>query len=169
MAARLVYFFGAGKAEGDARDKQLLGGKGAGLMQMTSIGLPVPPGFVVSTDCCDQYFKRNKRWPKGLDAQVREALKKLERLAGKRLGQPDEPLLVSVRSGAAVSMPGMMETILNLGLNDKSVEGLASNTNNRRFALDAYRRLIAMYAGTAMRVPRERFDSAMAEVKVKRT
>ncbi len=160
-----VYFFGGGKAEGKGHMKELLGGKGAGLAEMTNIGLPVPAGFTITTDVCDYYYKHKKRYPTGFTKEVERHLKKLERLVGKKLGDSKDPLLVSVRSGAAQSMPGMMETILNLGLNDESVEGLAEKTSNRRFALDAYRRFILMYGSTAMGVPREKFDNELEAVK----
>jgi pyruvate,orthophosphate dikinase len=166
---KFVYFYGNGKSEGNGRTKEILGGKGAGLAEMTNIGLPVPAGFTLTTNVCDYYYKNKKKYPPGLKKEVEKHLKKLEKTAGKKLGDPKDPLLVSVRSGAAMSMPGMMETILNLGLNDRSVEGLAEKTSNRRFALDAYRRFIAMYASTAMGVCRERFEEAFTEIKENRT
>ena len=122
---KYVYFFGNGKAEGNGEMKQLLGGKGAGLAEMTRAKLPVPAGFTITTEVCQLYYSNNKKYPAGLEQSVKENLAKLEKSAGKKLGDPNDPLLVSVRSGAPVSMPGMMETILNLGLTDKSVEGLA--------------------------------------------
>ncbi len=166
---RWVYFFGGGKADGKGDEKELLGGKGTGLAEMTRIGLPVPPGFTITTQACAEYNQRNHKWPTGLDAQMRQALTKLERTCRKKFGASRDPLLVSVRSGAARSMPGMMETILNLGLNDKSVEGLAKTSDNRRFALDAYRRLIMMYGSTAKGVDREHFENSFDEVKQSRT
>jgi len=166
---KLVYFFGGGKAEGKGTMKELLGGKGAGLAEMTNIGLPVPAGFTLTTEVCDTYYKHAKKYPTGIKKEVETHLKRLERLIGKKLGDPDNPLLVSVRSGAAQSMPGMMETILNLGLNDKSVEGLAKKTGNRRFALDAYRRFIMMYGTTAMEIPRELFDEEFDDIKTRFT
>ena len=123
---KYVYFFGSGKAEGKCSDRKTLGGKGAGLAEMTNIGLPVPAGFTITVDACEYYDAHGKQWPKGLDTEIRQQLAKLEKSVGKKLGDPQNPLLVSVRSGAARSMPGMMETILNLGLNDKSVAGLAA-------------------------------------------
>jgi pyruvate,orthophosphate dikinase len=147
----------------------LLGGKGAGLAEMTRIGLPVPGGFTITTEACAYTTKHNGAWPSGLEKQVKESLAKLERTCKKKLGDRKNPLLVSVRSGAAASMPGMMETILNLGLNDVSVEGLAHASGNRRFAFDAYRRLIMMYGATAKHVDREKFDHAFDEVKRNRT
>ncbi len=166
---KYVYFFGGGRAEGRGDMKDLLGGKGAGLAEMTNIGLPVPAGFTITTEVCDYYYKHGKKYPPGFKAEGEKNLKKLEKLTGKRLGDPEDPLLVSVRSGAARSMPGMMETILNLGLNDRSVEGLALKTSNRRFALDAYRRFITMYGSTAMGVPREKFDEEFESIKQRRT
>ena len=162
---KFVYAFGNGVAEGDGTMKESLGGKGAGLAEMTKIGLPVPAGFTITTEVCDLYFKNGKKWPEGLDKEVEKNLKQLEKVSGKKLGDAKDPLLVSVRSGAAISMPGMMETILNLGLTDASVEGLAVKTGNRRFALDAYRRFIMMYGSTAMGIEREEFDEAFNEVK----
>ena len=169
MASKSVYFFGGGKAEGKGHMKDLLGGKGAGLAEMTNIGLPVPAGFTTTTEVCDYYYKNNRKYPKGFETEVAKNLAMLEKLAGKRLGDPNDPLLVSVRSGAARSMPGMMETVLNLGLNDKSVEGLAKMTANRRFALDAYRRFILMYGSTAMGVPRKKFDEEFDDIKERMT
>ena len=153
MATKFVYFFGNGKAEGKGHQKQLLGGKGAGLAEMTNIGLPVPGGFTITTDACRLYYEGSRKWPSGLEKQVRQNLSKLERACKKKLGHPKNPLLVSVRSGAAVSMPGMMETVLNLGLNDESVEGLASGTRNPRFAWDSYRRFIQMYSTVVVGMP----------------
>jgi len=166
---KFVYSFGAGVAEGDGTMKELLGGKGAGLHEMTKIGLPVPAGFTITTEVCDLYYKNGRKWPEGLEKEVQKHLKLLEKTTGKALGDPRDPLLVSVRSGAPVSMPGMMETILNLGLNDASMEGLAAKTGNRRFALDAYRRFIMMYGSTAMGIDREEFDKAFDEIKESRT
>ncbi|MEJ5272856.1 MAG: pyruvate, phosphate dikinase, partial [Spirochaetota bacterium] len=144
-------------------------GKGAGLAEMTSIGLPVPAGFTITTEVCDLYYKNNKKYPSGLEKEVQENMKKLEKASGKKFGDPENPLLVSVRSGAPISMPGMMETILNLGLNSKTVEGLAKKTNNRRFALDAYRRFIMMYGSTAKGIDREKFDHIFETIKNEKT
>ena len=166
---KLVYFFGNGKAEGKAAMKVTLGGKGAGLAEMTNIGLPVPAGFTLTTEVCDSYYKNNNAYPAGLKDEVAKHLERLEKLAKKTLGDANDPLLVSVRSGAASSMPGMMETILNLGLNDKSVEGLAKKTSNRRFALDAYRRFIVMYGSTAMSIDKDLFEEEFDEIKQTRT
>lgn len=167
--AKYVYFFGSGKAEGNKDMKELLGGKGAGLAEMTSIGLPVPAGFTITTEVCDLFYKNQKKYPSGLDKEVAENMKKLEKATGKGFGDPANPLLVSVRSGAPISMPGMMETILNLGLNSKTVEGLAKKTNNRRFALDAYRRFIMMYGSTAKGIDREKFDHIFEKIKDEKT
>jgi len=162
---RMVYFFGQGKAEGRGDQRELLGGKGAGLAEMTRIGLPVPCGFTITTEVCDAYNKRGGQWPPALEKQVRQGITRMERAAKKKLGASKNPLLVSVRSGAARSMPGMMETILNLGLNDESVIGLADASGNRRFAFDGYRRFIMMYGATARGIDRERFDHAFDELK----
>jgi len=162
---KFVYFFGGGKAEGKGTMKEVLGGKGAGLAEMTNIGLPVPSGFTITTEVCDHHYRNDKKYPRGFSQELEKNLKRLEKLVGKKLGDPEDPLLVSVRSGAARSMPGMMETILNLGLNDTSVEGLASKTKNRRFALDAYRRFILMYGATAMGVARHKFDYEFDDIK----
>lgn len=160
MGTKYVYFFGGKKTEGKGHQKQLLGGKGAGLAEMCNIGLPVPPGFTITTTACQEYYHKNARkWPADLAKQVKANVVKLEKMMGKKLGDANDPLLVSVRSGASVSMPGMMETILNLGMNDKSVVGLANKTKNARFAYDSYRRFIMMYASTAMGLSKEEFES----------
>jgi pyruvate, orthophosphate dikinase len=156
-----VYFFGAKKAEGRGDQKDLLGGKGAGLHEMTRIGLPVPAGFTISTVACDQYFKLGNKYPRGLDKEVATHLARLERVTGKKLGDPSDPLLVSVRSGSARSMPGMMETILNLGLNDRSVQALARRTKNDRFAWDAYRRFVQMYSTVVIGLPKEELEERL--------
>ncbi|MDR0555078.1 MAG: pyruvate, phosphate dikinase [Treponema sp.] len=160
-----VYFFGQGKAEGDAKMKDILGGKGANLAEMTNMGIPVPPGFTISTEVCAAYYENGKKYPAGLEDEVLAILLKLEKVMGKKLGDPGDPLLVSVRSGAAVSMPGMMDTILNLGLSDRAVEGLAAKTGNPRFAWDAYRRFIQMYGDVVMGVPAEYFEDAIKNIK----
>jgi len=164
-----VYFFGNGKAEGRGDQKQLLGGKGAGLAEMTRIGLPVPGGFTLTTEACQYHQEHDGEWPPDMEDEIRATLATLETVCGKMLGDADDPLLVSVRSGAAQSMPGMMETILNLGLNDKSVEGLAAIASNERFAFDAYRRFIMMYGATAKGIERELFDAAFDELKNTKT
>lgn len=163
-----VYFFGGGKADGNGEMKDLLGGKGAGLAEMTRIGLPVPPGFTITTATCDHYFKQGKKYPRELRQQVAAAVKRLERVTGKKLGAPTDPLLVSVRSGSARSMPGMMETILNLGLNDRSVVGLAGATRNERFAWDAYRRFVQMYSSVAIGLPKEEMEEKLRAMKKRR-
>lgn len=165
---KYVYFFGAGKAEGDGSMKEVLGGKGAGLAEMTRIGLPVPAGFTISTECCDYYLKHNSKYPASLMAEVRKNVARLEEATKKKLGDAKDPLLVSVRSGSARSMPGMMETILNLGLNSKSVEGLALKTNNERFAWDAYRRFVQMYSSVVIGLPKEELEEKLREMKGRR-
>jgi pyruvate,orthophosphate dikinase len=160
-----VYFFGAGKAEGDGTWRDLLGGKGAGLAEMTRIGLPVPGGFTISTEACDYFYKNGKKFPPELKKQVAENVAKLEKVSKKKLGDPKNPLLVSVRSGSARSMPGMMETILNLGLNDKSVQGLAASTRNERFAYDAYRRFVQMYSTVVMGLSKEDLEHRLRAMR----
>src|ERR1700731_383554 len=152
-----VYFFGGGKADGNGKMRDVLGGKGAGLAEMTNAGLPVPPGFTIQTEACREYMRLNGV-SKEVDRQMEEALAKLESLQGQKLGMGENPLLVSVRSGAKFSMPGMMDTILNLGLNDKSVESLAAPSNNPRFAADSYRRLIQMFGNVVLEIPKSSFD-----------
>jgi pyruvate,orthophosphate dikinase len=149
--------------------RELLGGKGSGLAEMTALGVPVPAGFTITTEACRAYMQNGKRLPDGLEGEVAEHLAALEQKTGKRFGDPREPLLVSVRSGAAVSMPGMMDTILNLGLNDESVEGLAETTGNRRFAYDSYRRLIQMYGEVVDGIAADRFEHALARLKDERS
>jgi pyruvate,orthophosphate dikinase len=165
---KFVYFFGNGRAEGNRDMRDLLGGKGAGLAEMTNAGLPVPPGFTISTEACRLYYARGGRVPPEVDRQMLEALARLERVAGAKLGDPDNPLLVSVRSGAKFSMPGMMDTILNLGLNDRTVEGLKRRTNNGRFAYDSYRRFIQMFGNVVLEIPKEVFEHEFEAVKRER-
>lgn len=162
-----VYYFGKSRTEGRGVGRDILGGKGTNLAEMTSIGLPVPPGFTITTEVCAEYYKAGKKLPKGLLEHIQNNVRSLEKELGKKFGDSDNPLLVSVRSGAAVSMPGMMDTVLNLGLNDKSVEGLATATDNRRFAYDAYRRLINMYGNVVMDVSHEKFEHAFDQLKKK--
>ena len=162
---KYVYFFGAGKADGTGDMKEVLGGKGAGLAEMTRIGLPVPAGFTITTEACDHYFKNGKKYPKELRGEVAKHLAHLEKLTGKKLGDAKDPLLVSVRSGSARSMPGMMETILNLGLNDRSVQGIAKATNNDRFAYDAYRRFVQMYSSVVIGLPKEDLEARLRAMK----
>src|SRR5256714_2790815 len=154
---KYVYFFGGGKADGNGKMKDDLGGKGAGLAEMTNAGLPVPPGFTIQTEACREYM-RGQKVSKQVDQQMEGALQRLEKLQGQKLGKGDNPLLVSVRSGAKFSMPGMMDTILNLGLNDESVEALARRSKNPRFAYDSYRRLIQMFGNVVLEIPKPAFD-----------
>ncbi|AEV28394.1 pyruvate, phosphate dikinase [Sphaerochaeta pleomorpha str. Grapes] len=160
-----VYFFGSGKADGTAQMKDILGGKGANLAEMTSIGLPVPPGFTISTEACAYYSANKGAYPDGMREQVLENLYRLEKLMGAKLGDHENPLLVSVRSGAAQSMPGMMDTILNLGLNPDSVKALIAKTGNERFAWDSYRRFMQMFGDVVMGVPHHEFERALQDVK----
>jgi pyruvate,orthophosphate dikinase len=164
---KMIYYFGRTKTEGNGKQKQLLGGKGANLAEMTSIGLPVPPGFTITTEVCDAYYKSGRKLPAGLLEEVARNVAMLEKELGKKFGDTKNPLLVSVRSGAAQSMPGMMNTILNLGLNDEAVVGLAKATGNERFAYDAYRRLINMYGDVVCGVDHELFEHAFDKVKAK--
>jgi len=156
-----VYAFGDGRAEGKASMRNLLGGKGAGLAEMANLGLPVPPGFTITTDVCTYYYANAKQYPKHLRAQVENALARIGRIAGKIFGDKSNPLLVSVRSGARASMPGMMDTVLNLGLNDETVEALAKNSGDRRFAYDSYRRFITMYSDVVLGVGHEHFEELL--------
>ena len=152
-AGKYVYFFGGGKADGNESMKNLLGGKGANLAEMAGhpkLKLPVPPGFTVTTEVCTYYYANRKTYPKILKAQVQEALAKMEKLTGKKFGDAANPLLLSVRSGARRSMPGMMETVLNVGLNETTIKGIIAQSGDERFAYDAYRRLIMMYADVVM-------------------
>jgi pyruvate,orthophosphate dikinase len=165
MSKKMVYYFGGGKAEGSAEMKMLLGGKGANLAEMTNLGLPVPPGITITTEVCREYFELGQKFPEGMWEQVLEGLRKIEQEMGKKFGDKDNPLLVSVRSGAPVSMPGMMDTILNLGLNDETVEGLAKSTGNERFAWDSYRRFIQMFGNVVMGIPHEKFEEILEEKK----
>jgi pyruvate,orthophosphate dikinase len=164
-ANKHVYFFGEGRADGNRHMKDLLGGKGSGLAEMTNAGLPVPPGFTISTDVCSIYYKEKAKIPPAIEREIEQGLEKLERSAGARLGSTDNPLLVSVRSGAKFSMPGMMDTILNLGLNDDSVEGLKRRTSNGRFAVDSYRRFIQMFGSVVLEVPKAAFEHEFESVK----
>ena len=158
---KYVYFFG----EGDTKNKQLLGGKGANLGEMTKLGLPVPPGFTITTEVCDYFYKHGNKYPPELQAQIDENLIRLEKEMGMKFGDPTNPLLVSVRSGAAVSMPGMMDTVLNLGLNEQTLQGLINKTKNERFAWDAYRRFIQMFGNVVMGVAHEHFEHAISKKK----
>src|SRR6476646_1668197 len=162
---KYVYSFGGGKADGNGKMKDVLGGKGAGLAEMTNAGLPVPPGFTIQTEACREYMRGGLS--SDVDKQMDEALAKLEALQGQKLGTGENPLLVSVRSGAKFSMPGMMDTILNLGLNDKAVEALAKRTDNPRFAYDSYRRLIQMFGDVVLDVPKKKFEHIFDSIKLR--
>ncbi|MGD0427420.1 MAG: pyruvate, phosphate dikinase [Candidatus Acidiferrales bacterium] len=162
---KYVYFFGAGKADGTGEMRDLLGGKGAGLAEMTRIGLPVPAGFTITTETCDYFLQHGRKYPSALRGEVTKSIARLEKLTGKKLGDAKDPLLVSVRSGSARSMPGMMETILNLGLNDRAVEGLAKATKNERFAYDAYRRFVQMYSSVVIALPKEDLEHRLRAMK----
>ncbi len=164
---KYIYFFANGKADGRADMKELLGGKGANLAEMTNLGLPVPPGFTISTEVCTRFYREGLKLPDDVWEEVKNYMKRLEEVTGKQFGGVDNPLLVSVRSGAAVSMPGMMETILNLGLNDETVKGLEKLTSNPRFAYDAYRRFIMMFSGVVMDLERKYFEELLDEEKKK--
>jgi pyruvate,orthophosphate dikinase len=167
MSKKYVYFFGSGKAEGTGTMKEILGGKGAGLAEMVNLGIPVPPGFTISTEACLLYYETNKTLPNSVWDEVLDNLKKLESVTNKAFGSNDNPLLVSVRSGARASMPGMMDTILNLGLNDISVEGLAKASGNPRFAYDSYRRFIQMFSDVVLGIPHALFEEIIEERKNK--
>ncbi|MGH7699055.1 MAG: PEP/pyruvate-binding domain-containing protein, partial [Gemmatimonadales bacterium] len=164
---RFVYAFGPGRADGSAAMRDVLGGKGAGLAEMANLGLPVPPGFTISAKLCLAYLEHG-RLSDALREEVRRHLKQVERVAGKRFGDPKAPLLVSVRSGAAVSMPGMMETILNLGLNDATVQGLVAGSGNARFAYDSYRRFVQMYGDVVFDLGKEPFAELLEAYKRRR-
>ncbi|MBV8867791.1 MAG: pyruvate, phosphate dikinase, partial [Acidobacteriaceae bacterium] len=155
---KYVYSFGGGTADGDGKMRDVLGGKGAGLAEMSKAQVPVPPGFTISTEVCNLFFENQNQVPQEVDAQINKALQKLEHEMGKKLGGVDDPLLVSVRSGAKFSMPGMMNTILNLGLNDQTTEGLARKTDNARFAYDCYRRFIQMFGEVSLHIDMAKFD-----------
>ena len=160
-AGKWVYGFGDGRAEGKASMRNLLGGKGAGLAEMANLGLPVPPGFTITTEVCTYYYANKQQYPKELRAQVEKALAQVGRITGKVFGDKSNPLLVSVRSGARASMPGMMDTVLNLGLNDETVAALAKKSGDRRFAYDSYRRFITMYSDVVLGVGHEHFEELL--------
>ena len=160
-AARNTWHFGPGAAQADATMKEVVGGKGANLAEMCRVGLPVPPGFTIATTVCPRYYQAGRKLPQDVRADVRRSIGRLEKETGKRFGDPARPLLVSVRSGAAISMPGMMDTVLNLGLNDEAMEGLARQTGNRRFALDARRRFIQMFANVVEGLDLSRFEAVL--------
>ena len=167
MSPKYVYFFGNGSADGRADMKHLLGGKGANLAEMTNLGIPVPPGYTITTEVCNAYYKNNKQYPEGLAEEIEQNLSRLEKLMGEKLGDPNNPLLVSVRSGAAASMPGMMDTVLNLGLTPDAVNGLIKKTGNERFVWDAYRRFITMFSDVVMGVERHYFEEILDTYKKK--
>ena len=156
-----VYDFGGGSADGDASMKNLLGGKGANLAEMSSLGLPVPPGFTITTEACVHYYSNAQTWPEALETQVAAGLKAVEAVVGKTFGDAADPLLVSVRSGARASMPGMMDTVLNLGLNDETVQGLAALSGDKRFAFDSYRRFIQMYSAVVLGMDHHMFEEIL--------
>jgi len=168
---KYVYSWGNGTAEGNGTMKDVLGGKGAGLAEMAKAGVPVPPGFTISTEVCNIFFENNRSVPEEIEEQVAKGLAKLEKSIGKKLGDAADPLLLSVRSGAKFSMPGMMNTILNLGLNDATTEGLVAKTGNPRFAYDCYRRFIQMFGEVALEIHMEKFnhifDARKAKIKAK--
>lgn len=165
MAKKYVYFFGGGKAEGRTEMKKLLGGKGANLAEMTNIGIPVPPGFTITSEVCNIYSENNEQYPEGLDEQVDENLENLEDVMGQEFGDPDDPLLVSVRSGAAISMPGMMDTVLNIGLNDETIKGLIKKFGDERPAYDSYRRLVQMFGDVVLGIEHDKFEAKLEEKK----
>jgi pyruvate, orthophosphate dikinase len=167
MANKYVYFFGKGEVEGNKDMRDTLGGKGANLAEMAGIGLPVPPGFTVTTDVCNLFLEHGKKIPPDVENEIRSNMKKLEQINQQRFGDENNPLLVSVRSGAKFSMPGMMDTVLNLGLNDKTIEGLARKSNNLRFALDCYRRLMQMFGDVVLEVPKKKFEEKLKVKKEK--
>ncbi|HEY3361267.1 MAG TPA: PEP/pyruvate-binding domain-containing protein, partial [Methanosarcina sp.] len=162
--SKFVYFFGKDVTDGKGSMKDLLGGKGAGLAEMANLGIPVPPGFTITAEVCVLYLKNNT-YPEEIHKQIKEAIYKLETLNTKKLGDPNDPLLVSVRSGARVSMPGMMDTVLNLGLTDKSVIGLANKVNDERFAYDCYRRFISMFGDVVLGIDFDKFESLIEDKK----
>jgi pyruvate, orthophosphate dikinase len=167
-AKKYVYFFGGGKADGKGAMKDLLGGKGAGLAEMTNLKIPVPAGFTITTEACNEYFNAGKKFPAGMWEQVLENLKKVEKVMGIKFGDPVNPLLVSVRSGAKFSMPGMMDTVLNLGLNETTMNAMIKKTDNERFVYDAFRRLITMFGSIVMGIDRQKFERALEEMKEKK-
>ena len=160
-SGKWVYAFGGGKAEGKSEMKNLLGGKGSNLAEMANLGLPVPPGFTITTEVCTYYYANKQQYPKDLKDQVEKALTQVGKITGKVFGDKINPLLVSVRSGARASMPGMMDTVLNLGLNDETVEALAKKSGDRRFAYDSYRRFITMYSDVVLGVGHEHFEELL--------
>ncbi|PIE53655.1 pyruvate, phosphate dikinase [Candidatus Fermentibacteria bacterium] len=168
MTRKYVYYFGSTRTDGDRTMKELLGGKGANLAEMTRINMPVPPGFTITTETCDEFYKAGSVWPEGLEDQVKEGIATLEQELGKKFGDPVNPLLVSVRSGAAVSMPGMMDTVLNLGINEKTLKAVAEKSGNERFAWDSYRRFMQMFGDVVMNIPHHDFEHALQNIKDKK-
>ena len=168
MSEKFVYFFGNNKAEGKKEMKNELGGKGANLAEMINLGIPVPPGFTISANVCALFYKNNRQYPDSLKKEVELNLRKTEEATGMKFGDTNNPLLFSVRSGAAVSMPGMMDTVLNLGLNEEVVNGLANKTNNPRFAWDSYRRFIQMFSSVAMGMEHHDFEHILENAKKKK-
>ena len=162
MNTKWVYFFGDGQTDGQQHDKNLVGGKGANLAEMVELGIPVPAGFTISTEACTAFYANGEKWVDGLEEQIKESLARIEQSMGAKFGDKENPLLVSVRSGARVSMPGMMDTVLNLGLNDETVEALAKKSGNPRFAWDSYRRFLQMYGDVVMGVDHDLFEEALA-------
>ncbi len=160
-----IYSFGAGQSEGNAGMRNLLGGKGANLAEMANIGLPVPPGFTITTEVCTAFYENGRKYPGELESQLEAAMAQIESVMGLRFGDAESPLLVSVRSGARVSMPGMMDTVLNLGLNDTTVEGLVRSSGDARFAWDSYRRFIQMYGSVVLGVSHHRFEDLLEQTK----
>jgi pyruvate,orthophosphate dikinase len=167
MKEKYIYHFGLGKAEGKGTMKDILGGKGAGLAEMSSSGVPVPPGFTIITKMSVYFYEHKNKLPSDFATEFKKAISKLEKTSGKKFGDIKNPLLVSVRSGAKFSMPGMMDTILNLGLNDNTVEGLAIKTNNPRCAFDSYRRFIQMFSDVVLGIDKENFEEVLDKVKTK--
>lgn len=162
-----VYSFGNGKADGAASERNLLGGKGANLAEMSNLGLPVPPGFTITTEVCTYFYNNNKTYPDKLDETVQKCLAEVGKLTGRRFGDKDKPLLVSVRSGARASMPGMMDTVLNLGLNDETVKAIARETGDERFAYDSYRRFIQMYSNVVLGLDGALFEEIIDDAKAR--
>ena len=164
--SKWVYNFGFGKADGNASMRDILGGKGANLAEMNKLGLSVPPGFTISTEVCDYYYKNDRKYPNDLTNQVELSIKEMEKKLNSKFGGGNNPLLVSVRSGSRASMPGMMDTVLNLGLNDDTVKDLSVASNDERFALDSYRRFIQMYSDIVLGVPHSDFEEILEEEKL---
>ena len=167
MPQKWVYSFGAGKAEGRGDQKELLGGKGAGLHEMSRLGIPVPAGFTITTEACTYFYEHGGQYPSGMEKEVRAALARIEKVMGAKFGDQANPLLVSVRSGARASMPGMMDTVLNLGLNDETVQGLIAQTGDARFAYDSYRRFIQMFSNVVLGLKHGTFEHALHDARVR--